>query len=272
MKKTLICIFYFNTLLPNNIITISIPKCGTHLLNKCIDLLTKKSESSIITQDPHPTLLPKSSINAIKKKPFYLSKHLLYTPENVLLLKKNKFKAIFIMRDPRDKIISWINFVYKYNGPKIWWPSINNNNLHDNIFILMNDCSIYHSKSGPWSKPLSLGNIKGIDDFYNHFLGWMNESDLVYTTSFEKLVGPQGGGTKKEQIQEIKNIADHLNIHISDQEAESIGNKLFGSTHTFQKGKINNWKEFFTLEHKKKFKEIAGQLLIDLGYENDFNW
>lgn len=36
--------------------------------------------------------------------------------------------------------------------------------------------------------------------------------------------------------------------------------------------KIGEWKKYFTEEHKRIFKEIAGDLLIRLGYEEDRNW
>ena len=47
---------------------------------------------------------------------------------------------------------------------------------------------------------------------------------------------------------------------------------FFGDSVTFHKGQIGAWKTEFTENHKKLFKEIAGQLLIDLGYEKDYNW
>lgn len=41
---------------------------------------------------------------------------------------------------------------------------------------------------------------------------------------------------------------------------------------TFRKGQTGGWKKHFTSDQKKLFKKVAGQLLIDLGYEKDFNW
>jgi hypothetical protein len=32
------------------------------------------------------------------------------------------------------------------------------------------------------------------------------------------------------------------------------------------------WREFFTEEHKQLFKDVAGDLLVRLGYEKDNNW
>ena len=43
-------------------------------------------------------------------------------------------------------------------------------------------------------------------------------------------------------------------------------------SHTFRSGKTGGWKEHFTGEHKKLFKDVAGDLLVRLGYERDNNW
>jgi hypothetical protein len=40
----------------------------------------------------------------------------------------------------------------------------------------------------------------------------------------------------------------------------------------FRKGVAGDWKSVFTEEDKRIFKEIAGNLLIELGYEKDDNW
>ncbi len=41
---------------------------------------------------------------------------------------------------------------------------------------------------------------------------------------------------------------------------------------TFRSGKTGEWKNHFTDEHKKIFKDVAGDLLIKLGYEKDNDW
>jgi hypothetical protein len=41
---------------------------------------------------------------------------------------------------------------------------------------------------------------------------------------------------------------------------------------TFRKGQPGNWKEHFTPANKTLFKETAGDLLVQLGYERDNNW
>jgi len=43
-------------------------------------------------------------------------------------------------------------------------------------------------------------------------------------------------------------------------------------SHTFRSGKTGGWREHFTEEHKKLFKDVAGDLLVRLGYEKSNDW
>jgi hypothetical protein len=41
---------------------------------------------------------------------------------------------------------------------------------------------------------------------------------------------------------------------------------------TFRSGKTGEWRKHFTDEHKRIFKDAAGDLLIRLGYEKSNDW
>jgi hypothetical protein len=43
-------------------------------------------------------------------------------------------------------------------------------------------------------------------------------------------------------------------------------------SHTFRSGKTGGWKEHFTEEHKRLFKDVTGDLLVRLGYEESDDW
>lgn len=43
-------------------------------------------------------------------------------------------------------------------------------------------------------------------------------------------------------------------------------------SHTFRSGKTGGWREHFTDEHKRLFKDVAGDLLVRLGYEPNNDW
>jgi len=112
-----------------------------------------------------------------------------------------------------------------------------------------------------------------ISSFYFLYLDWRFEA-YIYTTTFEKLVGQRGGGDNEVQLQEIINIANHIGQKIDENEAMLIVSKLYGGTATFNEGKIGSWKKYFLPRHKVAFKNIPGanEILVELGYEKDFDW
>jgi hypothetical protein len=43
-------------------------------------------------------------------------------------------------------------------------------------------------------------------------------------------------------------------------------------SHTFRSGKTGGWTQHFSEDHKSLFKDVAGDLLIKLGYEQNNDW
>jgi hypothetical protein len=44
------------------------------------------------------------------------------------------------------------------------------------------------------------------------------------------------------------------------------------NSRTFRSGKAGGWREHFTDDHKQLFKDVAGDLLVRLGYEMNNDW
>ena len=80
-----------------------------------------------------------------------------------------------------------------------------------------------------------------------------------------------GSCTKEEQIAELK-IANALNLKVTDKYLLRIFNESFGTGSTFRTGTTGNWKKYFSEEDKTLFKQLLGDVLIELGYEKDYNW
>lgn len=242
----------------SGVVLVSVPKCGTFLAIKCIKAITKLNYS------PHTkTWISPNTIDF--NKPF-LAGHTIYSNDYSSLIKQKKSKGILILRDPRDQCVSFIYYVK--NNSKVW-PFLAKMDFDKALSYWMQHTSAIYSSSKLWKDPQIL-SFKGIDDLYKKYLPWINDPSF-YTTTFEKLVGSQGGGSEEDQIQEIMNIAQHIGYPIDIKSATQIGNSLFGNR-TFREGQIGSWKKHFTQEHKNLFKQIGGQLLIDLGYEQDLNW
>lgn len=75
----------------------------------------------------------------------------------------------------------------------------------------------------------------------------------------------------------VKNVQSSLELGLKseiainpDEEWQAKRNSSLAPI--LQKGQAGNWKTFFNEKDKAIFKEIAGDLLVDWGYEQDLNW
>jgi sulfotransferase 6B1 len=224
------------------VIMSSIPKSGSHMLVKCLRLLTGKrcrwSGTPLIEKAP-----------LINPRAEFLAMHALYTPQAAERLAKNKFKGVFIYRDPRDQVISMA-----------FWVQEHPRRYKARYGAVMHDFNLLIAKL-----------IQEVKNLYKRYIPW-RENPLFYAVKFEDLVGPDGGGSREDQMRELANIATHLGISLDNKYVEKYAHTLYGGTNTFRKGHLGRWKCYFTPEHKQLFKEKAGELLVQLGYELDLNW
>jgi hypothetical protein len=101
------------------------------------------------------------------------------------------------------------------------------------------------------------------------YLGWL-DCPQVLAIHFEDLIN--------ERTATLSRILDQLETRISlpvprqailDALESSIDPKR---SPTFRSGKTGEWRKHFTDKHKRIFKDVAGDLLIRLGYEKDDHW
>jgi phage gpG-like protein len=101
------------------------------------------------------------------------------------------------------------------------------------------------------------------------YLGWLDH-DEVLAIHFEDLIN--------DRAATLTRIMDHFLAHAPLQAPRqlilaSLESSINPSrSPTFRSGKTGEWKKHFTAEHKKIFKDVAGDLLVKLGYERDNNW
>lgn len=244
----------------DNFVVITPEKSGTHLLTRAISLLTGKDvihkwereefESEILR-------LMKVSLDEGK----YLHMHAFYNIKLSKLFSNNSHKVIYLVRDPRDTLIS----VYHYIMDIGW---VYENLGRDYPFgKLPKEEQIHELITGA-----RYGNSIP-DDFFGKRWGWFIHPNSC-TVYFENLVGPKGGGSRDKQIMELKVIAKHINLFLPEERFQEIADQLFGwpGLGTFRSGQIGSWKNTFNELHKREFKKIFGRELIEMGYEKNLNW
>lgn len=252
--------------------TLTLPKSGTNLILKLCKLISNNPKQTFfhisalnsdtdhnhiwdVTQPKPPVKLYWGHAWSITKNNI-THNSLSPNAQKVDLLMRHNTKLVLILRDPREHLVALLRSLRKpLNAKTLLWAIKNFPNL---LKIQTGDPSFLH--------------YKNIEECYSAYLQWHNTYPDTYLTYFEKLVGDQGGSDSAMQKEEIQRIANFLEISLDNDQIAGIANKLFGGTPTFKQGKINSWKKYFTLEVKTLFKKVAGQLLIDLGYEKDLNW
>lgn len=253
------CIGYEDAGHRDTIFITSIPKCGTHLLEKCIELLTKR------TNPFKHRSAAKKCFEVVTKKTTeqidFFQWHTPYSRWMSRIFKEHNVKVFFIYRDPRDKAVSRVYYIY--DGQ--WEKRDMDNPLRQLPFDKLLRRVISDLKSPVTQLPLL--------DEYGAFLSWIDDPSCC-AVRFEDLVGPQGGGTRKAQVRAIKKIASHIDpaLALDDLLINECVKNLFGGTPTFREGKIGAWKTSFKKRHKKLFKCKLGELLIKLKYEKNYNW
>jgi hypothetical protein len=82
--------------------------------------------------------------------------------------------------------------------------------------------------------------------------------------------------TREEHLGKMLDFATHRGFHLKTSPQQAIHSLEAAiqpkKSYTYRKGEAGNWREHFTPEHKDLFKQIAGDLLLQLGYETSQEW
>ena len=181
------------------------------------------------------------------------------TAENINFLCQEGRVNYFIYRDPRDVLVSHVFFatdMHTGHGMHAYYQSLPDFDARLKVAI-----------QGIHQDGLDLA------DAYQRsrsILDWLAES-RVLCIRFEDLINDRDRSLLA-LLDQIEKTGYRLPTAREKALAiliEAIDPK---KSHTFRSGKTGGWKNHFTAEHKALFKEVTGDLLIRLGYENDMDW
>lgn len=248
----------------------SFPKSGTHLLTQVLQgfpRFTPTVDSGLpaIVTFQGDTGRPRSTDEIIHDLQMLLPGdiaygHLYASPEVVAYLCQPGVAAYFILRDPRDVVISHVHYVTEMEP----------DHIHHR----------YYSQELRTFDERLRTSILGIPDptipfpdIYQRFvpyLGWIDHSEVL-TLRYEDFLA--------NRAEALGQVYDHavlrgLPAHASREEAiQSLEAGIDpGRSPTFRSGKSGGWRTQFSPENKLLFKDLAGDLLIQLSYEHDHDW
>ena len=231
-------------------ILLTIPKTGTHLILKCLILLTASNTKNRKIRALKETIKDKEEFQKIfKNNDDFTTAHFFYSHYYI----HNFYsKKIISLRDPRDQLVSWvfhqIKFLEKENA-----SNFNKDEIQNRLKKTLKD--EIEGKSNI--------NLKA------HYKELISFFKFPYCfIRFEDLIGEKGGGSIERQKKAIKKIANYLKKDIKDNQLEFIISNFFVSeSHYFRKGIINQWKDYFDEKINNLFYEAFGDITEMLGYK-----
>lgn len=265
-----------SSLIPHRILVNSLPKSGTNMVQKCLELagipysgrsvaassnFGRLALIKMLIRQARPNEVPVPigleipiSVSAKWLKDYlqsaqgYVSGHAAFSPYYSHLLESAGYRTIQVVRNPCAVLASWANYVVE---PSYYWQ----------------EAHIFLSKLSSRERVrfmLNGGDLNGGSQYYGdfkqvwqHVQGWV-ASDQVLTVRYEDLVGDQGGGSQETQIETIGKIFSFIGMSLSEMQIEEIAGSLYGGTHTFRQGSIDGWME--VVDH-----ELEGEVFSALG-------
>ncbi|MBL8080084.1 MAG: sulfotransferase domain-containing protein [Anaerolineales bacterium] len=247
---------------------ISFPKSGTHLLDQILlgfsnvapfakrvhSFYAEYDGESGAKRDPEQALVWLDSLSVGD----VASAHLFARPDALTRVISPKFIPYFIFRDPRDVVVSHVFYVTDMEA----------HHVHHDYYQSLPDFNS-RLKTSIMGRPDADVEFLNIAERFAPYLGWLDHKEVL-AIHFEDLI--------HDRTATLTRIMDHLLARtplptsrqlILDALETSINPK---KSPTFRSGKTGEWKKYFTDEHKRIFKDAAGDLLIKLGYEKNNDW
>jgi len=261
------------------------PKSGTHLLSDCLALMPKMAFSGRHfalydffaepdwlengnggSRKPHPKLEEARLRQFLERCPqgMFVTAHARFHPVLDSYVRDLGFMHVLLLRDPRDVVVSHVFYVQR--------EPLHHHHRHYTEALGSDEERIMATIRG--FGPDAFGNtpLLSIRENFAGFLRWVQD-DSTLVVRFEDLIGPRGGGEPWRQLASIKELGSFVGRPLTHAQAEGIAHAMYGKgSLTFRKGQTGDWRNHFTDDHRQAFKEVAGDLLVELGYEGDDGW
>jgi hypothetical protein len=248
----------------------SFPKSGTHLLTQVLSGFPQIGPAvdsglpAIVTfagdtGRPRPTADILADINRFLPGDLAYG-HLHAIPEIVDKLTQPGIVSYFILRDPRDVVISHVHYITEMEP----------NHIHHHHY--KEDLHTFDERlrTSILGIPDPSIPFPDIAERFDPFLGWL-DAPRVLVLRYEEFIEDRQGV--------LNRILDHaIAGGFPLRKERSTALQILSASidpqrsPTFRSGKVGGWKSQFSVENKQLFKEIGGDLLIRLGYEKNLNW
>jgi hypothetical protein len=244
------------------------PKSGSHLLLQILNGFTQIMPYRYVDADPIRTITRDGRrrtadeiLADLKRVPRGVIGwgYVDATPENASFLTEAGRVNYFIYRDPRDMLVSQVFFatdMHEEHGMHAYYKSLPDFGERLKVAI-----------TGIDRDGLKMVSVR---QRYEGIFQWLGQNNVM-CIRFEDLINNRDA-TLQSMLDEVEKTG--YRIPTPREKALSVLVEAIqpGKSHTFRSGKTGGWVKHFSEEHKSLFKEVAGDLLVKLGYEENNDW
>lgn len=181
------------------------------------------------------------------------------TPENVSFLTSSGRVNYFIYRDPRDMLVSQVFFatdMHEEHGMHAYYQSLPDFGERLKVAITGID------RDG-W-------RMVSVKERYEGVFQWL-ATPGVLCIRFEDLIENRDA-TLNAMLDEVEKTGYQIPMPRKQALSVLVDAIQPKKSRTFRSGKTGGWREYYTEDHKRLFKDVAGDLLVRLGYEKTNDW
>ncbi len=190
-----------------------------------------------------------------------------YTPELKQILEQNNIRVILMIRDPRDQLVSRM-FHVRRSAKHAWHERMKEMSIDEALMLCI------EGREG----------LPGMDKMIQLAQTWIDGDAEMLCVRYEELLA--------DPVTHFQQVIHYLGISGNPDLAQvvvrrnrferlSMGKRFWkkarkpgeeNANSHFRKGIAGDWRNYLKPEHIARFKEVAGEQLIALGYERDLNW
>jgi len=254
----------------------SLPKAGTHLVAKCLDLLNFEqsggldaslvlgrgvrsklrkyfvqayfSDGYLVGIDT-PVKLSRAYVNYMLNKANegqYITGHVGYSTELLQHVKELGFLPVLILRDPRAVLNSFVHYVLREQ----------HHPLHG---VISAEQPVDRFRLALRGIDAGDARLQALANRCSAVDCWLRD-DAVHAVRFEDLVGASGSGSDSRQVAAISALTQFLGI--DDGSVDEVAKNLFGPGRaTFRKGSVDSWRQELPAQVQEEAQRELGHVL-----------
>ncbi len=264
----------------------SFPKSGTHLLTQIMHGFTALGPAvdsglpAVVTYEGDTgRQRPEAEIvgDLLRLLPGDIAYgHVHALPGAIKQLSRDEVAAFFILRDPRDVVVSHVHYVTEMESRHI-------HHLYYSQTLPDFDARLSASIAGVSAEDLRAAGLDDSQGFspaglalpdirsrFQPYMGWLDAAQILLLR-YEDLINQRQNALELIFQHAVRhgfqaNTTPELALQILEQ---SINPQR---SPTFRSGKTGAWQAVFKPQHKALFKKVSGDLLQRLGYETSHDW